>query len=53
MEPKFPCPSTSGYLSENGCAILTIESYAAESPCGWYFARTSPTTFADFLWGRL
>ena len=42
-----------GYLSENGWAILTIASYAAVSPWGWYFPRTSPTTVADFLWGRL
>ena len=25
-EPKFPCPSTSGYLVEKSCAILTIAS---------------------------
>ena len=26
MDPKLPCPSTRGYLSENSCAILTIVS---------------------------
>ena len=34
MEPKFPCPSINGYLNENVCAILTIASYTAASPCG-------------------
>src|SRR4029450_9891045 len=29
----------------------TIASYAARSPCGWYFPSTSPTTAAD-LRGR-
>ena len=52
-EPKLPWPSTRGYLSENGWAILTMASYAAVSPWGWYFPRTSPTTVADFLWGLL
>ncbi len=52
-EPKLPCPSTRGYLREKGCASLTIASYAAESPWGWYFPKTSPTTVADFLWGLL
>ena len=52
-EPKLPCPSTSGYLREKGCPIRTMASYAAESPWGWYFPRTSPTTVADFLCGLL
>ena len=34
-EPKFPCPSIIGILRENVCAILTIVSYTAVSPCGW------------------
>ena len=52
-EPKLPCPSTSVYLSENGCASLTMASYAAVSPWGWYLPRTSPTILADFLCGDL
>ena len=32
--PQFPCPSTRGYLKEKFCAIKTIASYAALSPCG-------------------
>ena len=34
-EPKFPCPSTSGYLIVKSCASLTIASYTELSPCGW------------------
>jgi hypothetical protein len=26
IDPKLPCPSTSGARSEKGCAILTIAS---------------------------
>ena len=33
-EPKFPCPSTSGYRMEKSCAMRTMVSYTAESPCG-------------------
>ena len=33
-EPKFPWPSTRGYLNENFCTILTIASYTAVSPWG-------------------
>ena len=47
--PKFPCPSMSGYLRENSCAILTSASYTALSPWGWYLPRTSPTILALFL----
>ena len=31
-DPKFPCPSTRGYLRDHSCAILTIASYTDESP---------------------
>ena len=34
LDPKFPCPSTSGYLSEKSCAMRTRLSYTAASPCG-------------------
>ena len=51
IEPKFPCPSINGYLKENSCTILTRASYTAESPCGWYLPKTSPTTVAHFLYG--
>ncbi len=37
----------------NGCAILTMVSYTAESPWGWYLPMTSPTVQADFLYGRV
>ena len=50
IDPKFPWPSISGYLKENSCTILTRASYTAESPCGWYFPKTSPTTVAHFLY---
>ena len=33
-EPKFPCPSTSGYLMDQLCAIFTSAPYIDESPCG-------------------
>jgi len=36
---------------ENPCAMRTIVSYTAESPCGWYLPMTSPTMRADFLYG--
>ena len=48
MEPKLPCPSTSGALSEKGWAMRTIVSYTALSPWGWYLPMTSPTMRADF-----
>ena len=50
--PKLPWPSTSGYRSENPCAIRTSESYTAPSPWGWYLPITSPTTVALFRYGR-
>ena len=31
------------------CAMRTMVSYTAVSPCGWYLPMTSPTTRADFL----
>ena len=31
-EPKFPCPSTSGYRIFHSCASLTIASYTELSP---------------------
>ena len=49
MEPKLPCPSTSGTLSENVCAMRTMQLYTELSPCGWYLPITSPTTRADFM----
>ena len=32
--------------------MRTMVSYTATSPCGWYLPITSPTTRADFLYGR-
>src|SRR5664279_2809779 len=32
--------------------MRTSASYTLESPCGWYLPSTSPTTVADFLYGR-
>ncbi len=50
-DPKLPWPSTSMLLNVKSCAILTMASYTAISPCGWYLPMTSPTTVADFLCG--
>ena len=36
---------------EKSCAIRTIVSYTAWSPCGWYLPITVPTVRADFLYG--
>ena len=33
-DPKLPWPSIKGCRVENSCAINTIASYAAPSPCG-------------------
>eukprot|EP00976_Prorocentrum_cordatum_P068621 1179212-Prorocentrum_minimum.AAC.8 len=38
---------------EKSCAMRTMESYTAWSPCGWYFPRTSPTTLAHLRKGLL
>src|SRR3982751_4796293 len=32
--------------------MRTSASYTLWSPCGWYLPSTSPTTVADFLYGR-
>ena len=50
-EPKLPCPSTSGYLVDQSCAILTSAPYIELSPCGWYLPIVSPTIRAHFLCG--
>ena len=47
--PKFPWPSTSMWRSEKSCAMRTMVSYTAVSPCGWYLPITSPTMRALFL----
>ena len=52
IDPKLPWPSTSSYLIEKSCAILTSASYTELSPWGWYLPKTSPTIRADFLYGR-
>ena len=38
--------------SEKSCAMRTMVSYTAMSPCGWYLPITSPTIRADFLYAR-
>ena len=50
-EPKFPCPSTNGYLVDHSCARLTKAPYIELSPCGWYLPMVSPTIRAHFLCG--
>ena len=48
--PKLPWPSTSIARNENGCAMRTMASYTAVSPCGWYLPSTSPVIRALFLY---
>ena len=34
IEPKLPCPSTSGARKTKSCDKRTMASYTDESPCG-------------------